>query len=89
MGERKLLEVENQNDDPRALEYALTAQVTWLNRRRQPLAPVNSIPLPADLVPITQTATMLPEPGQSDASAQQQAIQRLAEQIVATMEEPW
>jgi hypothetical protein len=32
---------------------------------------------------------MLPEPGQSDASAQQQAIQRLAEQIVATMEEPW
>lgn len=89
MGERKLLEFENQNDDPRSLEYALTAQVTWLNRRRQPLAPVNSIPLPADFIPITQTATMLPEPGQSDASAQQQAIQRLAEQIVATMEEPW
>jgi hypothetical protein len=89
IGERKLLEFENQNDDPRALEYALTAQVTWQTRRRQPLAPVNSIPLPADFVPITQTATMLPEPGQSDASAQQQAIQRLAEQIVATMEEPW
>ena len=89
MGERKMLEFENQNDDPRALKYALTAQVTWINRRRQPLAPVNSIPLPADLIPITQTATMLPEPGQSDASAQQQAIQRLAEQIVATMEEPW
>ncbi|BBO31740.1 LPS assembly lipoprotein LptE [Lacipirellula parvula] len=88
-GERKLLEFENQNDDPRALEYALTANVTWLNRRRQPLAPMNAIPLPADLVSITQTATMLPEPGQSDASAQQQAIQRLAEQIVATMEEPW
>jgi hypothetical protein len=89
MGERKLLEFENQNDDPRALKYALTAQVTWQNRRRQPLAPMNSIPLPADFIPITQTATMLPEPGQSDASAQQQAIQRLAEQIVATMEEPW
>ncbi|WP_428308620.1 LPS assembly lipoprotein LptE [Lacipirellula sp.] len=88
-GERKMLEFENQNDDPRALEYALTANVTWLNRRRQPLAPMNAIPLPADLVSITQTATMLPEPGQSDASAQQQAIQRLAEQIVATMEEPW
>ena len=88
LGERKLLEFENQNDDPRALEYNLTALVTWQNRRRQPLAPVNSIPLPADHIPITQTATMLPEPGQSDASAQQQAIQRLAEQIVATMEEP-
>lgn len=89
LGERKLLEFENQNDDPRALEYALTVNVTWLNRRRQPLAPANAIPLPADFIPITQTATMLPEPGQSDASAQQQAIQRLAEQIVATMEEPW
>lgn len=89
MGERKLLEFENQNDDPRALEYNLTAQVTWLNRRRQPLAPVNAIPLAADFITMTQTGTMLPEPGQSDASAQQQAIQRLAEQIVATMEEPW
>lgn len=89
MGERKMLRFENQNDDPRSLEYALTAEVTWQNRRRQPLAPVNSIPLPADFIPITQSGTMLPEPGQSDASAQQQAIQRLAEQIVATMEEPW
>jgi hypothetical protein len=89
VGERKLLEFENQNDDPRSLEYNLTAEVTWINRHRQPLAPMNAIPLPADFIPITQTATMLPEPGQSDASAQQQAIQRLAEQIVATMEEPW
>src|SRR5688572_31475837 len=32
MGERKLLQFENQNDDPRDLEYALTVQVTWLNR---------------------------------------------------------
>ena len=88
-GERKMLVFENQNDDPRELEYSLTANVTWQNRRRQPLAPVNSIPLPADFLAITQTASMLPEPGLSDASTQQQAIQRLAEQIVATMEEPW
>lgn len=89
VGERKLLQFENQNDDPRALEYAMTVQVTWLNRRRQPMAPANLIPLPADFIPITQTATMLPEPGLSDASTQTQALQRLAEQIVATMEEPW
>lgn len=89
VGERKLLQFENQNDDPRALEYAMTVQVTWLNRRRQPMAPANMIPLPADFIPITQTATMLPEPGLSDASTQTQALQRLAEQIVATMEEPW
>ena len=32
---------------------------------------------------------MIPEVGQSVATTQQQAIQRLAEQIVSTMEEPW
>jgi hypothetical protein len=44
--------------------------------------------LPPEL-DVTQTAPMLAEAGQSVATQQQQAIQRLAEQIVATMEEPW
>jgi hypothetical protein len=36
-----------------------------------------------------QTAAQLPEAGQSVATQQQVAIERLAQQIVATMEEPW
>ncbi|HMO84807.1 MAG TPA: LPS assembly lipoprotein LptE [Lacipirellulaceae bacterium] len=80
--------VENQNDDPRAIEMAVFAQVNWYNARRQPLGAVANIPLPPELR-IGQTAPMLAEAGQSVALQQQQAIVRLAEQIVATMEEPW
>jgi hypothetical protein len=89
VGDTKRVIVENQNDDPRALELNLVAEVTWYNRRRQPLAPPAAIPVPPGVVPIGQTAALIPEAGQSVASQQQQAIQRLAEQIVSTMEEPW
>ncbi|MCC6493036.1 MAG: hypothetical protein IT424_08440 [Pirellulales bacterium] len=89
-GERKHVTVENQNDDPRAIEVNLVAEVSWYNRRRQPIAPPATVALPSELfLPINQTATLLPEAGQSVGSQQQAAISRLAEQIVSTMEEPW
>ncbi len=88
VSDTKRVIVENQNDDPRAIEIALFAQVNWYNRRHEPLAPLGAIPLPPELG-IGQTAPLLAEAGQSVAVQQQQAIQRLAEQIVATMEEPW
>ncbi len=86
----KVVTVENQNDDPRTIEIGIQAEVTWLNRRRQPLGPATTVPLPAELfIPMGQTAALLPEAGQSVAWQQQVAIERLAQQIVATMEEPW
>ena len=45
--------------------------------------------MPADVVSIGASATLVPEAGQSIATAQQTAIDRLAQQIVATMEKPW
>jgi hypothetical protein len=89
VNDTKRVVVENQNDDPRAIELNLFAEVTWVNRRRQPLAPPTAFPVPPGLVPIGQAAPLITEAGQSVASQQQQAIQRLAEQIVSTMEEPW
>lgn len=89
VGDTKRVVVENRNDDPRAVEHNLAAEVTWLNRRREPLRMSSMVPLPPELLPIGQTVTLIPEVGQSTASVQQQAIGRLAEQIVATMEEPW
>jgi uncharacterized membrane-anchored protein len=90
IGDRKHVTVENPNDDPRTIEVDLAAEVTWYNRRRQPLAPPTMIPLPAELfLPIGQTAALLPEAGQSISTQQQAAIERLAQQIVSTMEEPW
>ena len=89
IGDSKRVTIENQNDDPRALEIGMNVEVTWLNRRRAPLRLPNTIPLPAELLPIGNTSTLSPEAGQSVATAQQQAIGRLAQQIVSTMEEPW
>lgn len=85
---RKTL-VENAYDDPRVSENEIRAQVSWLNRRRLPIAPVQMINLPPDLVAMSSTSNIIPEAGQSVATSQQQAIDRLAQQIVATMEAPW
>lgn len=81
--------IENAFDDPRLLETELRAEVTWLNRRRLPIVPMQAVPVPPHLVEISQTSTLLPESGQSVATTQQQAIERLAQQIVSTMEAPW
>lgn len=89
VSDTKRVVIENQNDDPRGIELNMFAQVTWYNRRRQPLREPNFIALSPDMLALGQTAQLLPEVGQSVAGQQQQAIQRLAEQIVATMEEPW
>jgi hypothetical protein len=81
--------VENANDDPRVLELNMVAEVTWLNRRREPLRLPTTLVLPPELLPFNQTAAMIAEGGQSIATSQQQAIERLAQQIVSTMEEQW
>lgn len=83
--------VEDAFDAPRALENNLRAEVTFVNRRRVGLGTVapHVIEVPPELVEIGQTSIMVPAIGQSVASSQQLAIERLAQQIVGTMEEPW
>ncbi len=81
--------VESPFDDPRVSETDLRAEVTWVNRRRQPIAPTQTIVIPPELIDVAQTSALIPEVGQSVATAQQQAIERLAQQIVSTMEAPW
>jgi hypothetical protein len=87
--DRRRTLVESPFDDPRVLETELRAEVTWINPRRQPIVPAQVIPVPPELVAISQTANLIPEAGQTVATSQQQAIERLAQQIVSTMEEPW
>ena len=81
--------VENAYDDPRMSETEIRAEVTWVNRRRQPICAPQQLAIPPDLIAMTGTANITPEAGFSVATAQQQAIERLAQQIVATMEAPW
>ena len=85
---RKVL-VENAFDDQRVTENEIRAEVTWLNRRRLPMGPPQMLALPPELVGMSQTSNLIPEAGQTVATAQTQAIKRLAQQIVGTMEAPW
>ncbi len=89
VGDTKRVIVENLNDDPRAVEHGIVAEVTWLNRRREPMTVPTMVPLPPELLPIGQSSSLIAAGGQSTVSTQQRAISELAEQIVATMEEPW
>jgi hypothetical protein len=47
------------------------------------------IPLPEELADVSGTGDVIPELGQSITTAQQEAIGRLATQIVGLMEKPW
>jgi hypothetical protein len=89
VSDTKRVTIENRNDDPRAIDVNLVAEVTWYNRRREPLCPPTVVPMPPELLPMNQSAPLIAEAGQSIATQQQKAIERLAQQIVSTMEEPW
>lgn len=82
--------VEDAFDATRAAENQLRAEVTFINRRRAGFVPVpHVIDLPGPLNEVGQTSLLVPAVGQTVASSQQVAIERLAQQIVGSMEEAW
>lgn len=86
--ESKRVLIENANDEPRAIEIGMQVEVSWLDGRGALIGGGGGLPLAPVLV-AESGATLIPEAGQSVTTAQQQAIQRLAEQIVTQMEIPW
>lgn len=89
VSERKRIAVETPTDEGREVQIDLQAQVTWQDRQGEFVMDPQSVPLPANLVSVGQAASLVPEVGQSTATAQQKAIQDLATQIVELMEAPW
>jgi hypothetical protein len=85
----KRVVVENYYDDPRQIDVELQVQVSWTDGRGSPICPPQSIPLAPELVAVSGGSALFPEVGQSMATAQQQAIKRVAQQIVGMMETPW
>lgn len=88
VGETKRVVAENRYDDTRQLDASLQVEVSWIDRSGGILYE-GSVTLPPELSLVSSSARFLPEYGQSGATAQQQAIQRAAEQIVGMMEAPW
>jgi len=88
-GEGKHVLVSCLSGDAREVQVAMKVKVNWVDKKGQNLREEQSIPLAAELVDITGTGNVAPEVGQSIDTAQQQALCRMAEQIVGLMEKPW
>ena len=80
---------ENRYDDPRALQYSLSVQVVWEDLRNGNVLAEQTIPINPVGLSLETNADFSPELGQSQATANQKAIQQLAAQIVDRMEAPW
>ncbi|MCS7305364.1 MAG: LPS assembly lipoprotein LptE [Thermoguttaceae bacterium] len=74
---------------PRQSTVRLVVEVAWLDNRGNLLGESGPIPLPTGTEMITETVEMFPEYGQSTTTAYQQLFQRVAQQIVGMMEQPW
>lgn len=89
VGDRKGVLVVDPNGQPRDVEINLKVQVRWIDRQSNLIREGAPIPLPSQLAEVTDATDLVPEVGQSVATAQQKVIQRLAQQIVGMMEVPW
>jgi len=79
---------ENVFDEPSELETGLVIQIQWLDRRGVTLIE-RTFGIPDTLVTIMETATLVPDAGQSIVYTEQEAMVGLAAEIVGQMEMPW
>jgi hypothetical protein len=87
--EGKRVRVPSLSGDARELQVDVAVQVSWVDRRGRQLRDSKAIPMPSEITDVTGTSNLVPEVGQSVATAQQEAICRVAKQIVGLMEKPW
>lgn len=87
VNETKTILAEDINDVPRNIDTNFVVQVRWESRSGDLLRD-NLVGLPP-LLQISQATNLIPVGGQSIVTAHRQAIQQLAEQIVAQLEYPW
>jgi hypothetical protein len=88
VADTKRMVVESPTDQSRMVEMNYQTLITWADRGGAVIAS-GEVPLPAATVDVGQSAALVPEFGRSVASTQQEAIIKLAQQIVGLMEEPW
>lgn len=88
VADTKRMVVESPTDQSRMVELNYQTLVEWADRGGTVIAS-GAVPLPAAQVDVGQAAALVPEYGRSVASTQQEAIIKLAQQIVGLMEEPW
>ena len=81
--------IEDAHDQPRDVQMNFVVQVSWVDRKGDLVSQGGTVPIPSQTVELGQTADQIAEFGQSTTTAQQQALERIARQIVSLMETPW
>lgn len=89
ISETKRVLVPSLTGDAREIQVEMQVEVSWIDRKGRMLRDTQYLPMPEEIANISSTGNVVPEVGQSIATAQQQAICRLARQIVGLMEKPW
>jgi len=79
----------NRFSEPRDIETDFFIQTSWVDRRGDLIMSHDDVPAAPLLVNLGQQANFVPEGGQSLVTAQQEAINKLAQQIVGQMELAW
>lgn len=89
VSERKVVLAENRNDEPRDIGTDLVVEVSWVDRQGFAMGTGSTFSLAQQGFSVSQAADYVPEAGQSVSTSHQEAIQRIAKQIVSQMEAPW
>jgi len=79
----------NRFSEPRDIETDFFVQLNWIDRRGDLIMSNDNLPTAPLMVNLGQQTNFVPEAGQSLVTAQQEAIQKLASQIVGQMELAW
>jgi hypothetical protein len=87
--ERKATLAETRTDEPRDVETNVVVAVSWVDRQGFGISQDSTLSLAQQGFSVAQTADYVAEAGQSVSTAHQEAIQRIAKQIVSQMEAPW
>lgn len=80
---------ETRFDDAREVQLMLGAEISWVDRRNGRILQQRVFPIAQQLAQHSSQVSFAPEVGQSMATAQQEAVTRLASQIVDLTEMPW
>ena len=80
--------IQNKYNDPREVQVQLLVEVQWVDRRANELMH-GRVPIPSELAQVQGTGMLVAEVGQSVATAEQEAITKIASRIVGMMETPW
>jgi hypothetical protein len=89
VSDSKRILTNNRFSEPRDIETDFFIQASWVDRRGDLIMSPNGVPASPHLVNLGQQANFVPEAGQSLVTAQQEAINKLAQQIVGQMELAW